>query len=384
MNLDGAEIKLVRIIKELEFLSGVDASEAARQAATPRQMEAAKKKSVAAIAKTTQSTSRDDESEARDPSYRPKRPSTLLSEEEDDDFEDVTGDEASPPATGPKKRKVIVVDGVAAAPPPKKVDVIEIEDDSADECGPRDGGRRGPKSDTRQHFRPPTATSINGEKRWAFQCHHCKSCLSVERTVDKTKSFEDERPGPRLGNLATHYNKHHKDVPAPARPFSGQSHTISASSAKIMGDFLRDGKLNPVINSTQGNFLKIFAAWIIEDDLAFTTGETQGIKRLFAFLQTRYLLPSDTTDIESKIAIQTDTWTTRAMTFTFAGSIASFIMSDWELVERVIDFHLIEDKEHEGKYAALGLAKQLANFQVLEKISRCHLWFSLSDSSLTS
>ena len=56
------------------------------------------------------------------------------------------------------------------------------------------------------------------------------------------------------------------------------------------------------------------------------------------------------------------------MTFTFAGTIASWITSEWELVERVIDFHVIEDKEHEGEYAALGLAKQLANFQVLEKI----------------
>lgn len=62
-----------------------------------------------------------------------------------------------------------------------------------------------------------------------------------------------------------------------------------------MGEFLQAGKLNPVINSTQSNFLKIFAAWIVEDDLAFTTGETEGIKRLFAFMQSRYLLPSDTT-----------------------------------------------------------------------------------------
>jgi hypothetical protein len=74
----------------------------------------------------------------------------------------------------------------------------------------------------------------------------------------------------------------------------GETRSNSASSAKIMGDFLIEGKLNPAINSTQGNFLKIFAAWIIEDDLPFTTGETPGIERLFAFLRTRYHLPSDT------------------------------------------------------------------------------------------
>ncbi|KAJ6612081.1 hypothetical protein B0H10DRAFT_1711809, partial [Mycena sp. CBHHK59/15] len=105
------------------------------------------------------------------------------------------------------------------------------------------------------------------------------------------------------------------------------------------------------------------AAWIIEDDLPFTTGETPGIRRLFAFLQTRYILPSDTTvrntlaamyidmynlDVKSKIAVATDTLTMRSMPYTFAGTIASWITSDWELVERVLDFHPIEDKEHEG------------------------------------
>ncbi|KAJ7753923.1 hypothetical protein DFH07DRAFT_773938 [Mycena maculata] len=49
-------------------------------------------------------------------------------------------------------------------------------------------------------------------------------------------------------------------------------------------------------------------------------------------------------------------------------TIPSWITSDWELVERVIDFHAIADEEHEGKYAGLGLAKQLAELQVIEKI----------------
>jgi hypothetical protein len=35
----------------------------------------------------------------------------------------------------------------------------------------------------------------------------------------------------------------------------------------------------------------------------------------------------------------------------------------------VLDFHPIEDKEHEGEYAALGLAKQLNDFKALEKMS---------------
>ncbi|KAJ6549532.1 hypothetical protein DFH09DRAFT_1320008 [Mycena vulgaris] len=42
--------------------------------------------------------------------------------------------------------------------------------------------------------------------------------------------------------------------------------------------------------------------------------------------------------------------------------------SDWQLIERVLDFHTIEDKEHEGKYAAIGLAKRLAELDPPEKI----------------
>ncbi|KAF8212594.1 hypothetical protein K438DRAFT_2167282, partial [Mycena galopus ATCC 62051] len=37
------------------------------------------------------------------------------------------------------------------------------------------------------------------------------------------------------------------------------------------------------------------AAWIIEDDLAFTTGETPGIRRVFDYIGSRFGLPSDTT-----------------------------------------------------------------------------------------
>jgi hypothetical protein len=123
---------------------------------------------------------------------------------------------------------------------------------------------------------------------------YCRS-VTFKRKVDKTQLFGDEKPAPALGNLATHYKDHHQGVPVPADVPSGESRGISATSAKIMADFLVDGKLNPAINSSQKNFYKIFAAWIIEDDLPFTTGETPGIQRLFAFLRARFLLPSDTT-----------------------------------------------------------------------------------------
>jgi hypothetical protein len=73
--------------------------------------------------------------------------------------------------------------------------------------------------------------------------------------------------------------------------------------------------------------------------------------------------------VKSKIAVSTDTWTTRSMMFTFAGTIGSWITEDWELVERVLDFHPIEDKEHQGAYAAIGMGTRLSELDVLEKIS---------------
>lgn len=54
--------------------------------------------------------------------------------------------------------------------------------------------------------------------------------------------------------------------------------------------------------------------------------------------------------MKSKIAYSTDNWTTKQMVFTFAGTMASFINDEWEICERLVDFHHIEDKEHEGIY----------------------------------
>ena len=70
---------------------------------------------------------------------------------------------------------------------------------------------------------------------------------------------------------------------------------FTAASAKLMADYIEEGKLNPKIEPTRSAFLKIFAAWILEDDLPFTTGETPGIGRLFKFMGCKYTLPSDTT-----------------------------------------------------------------------------------------
>jgi hypothetical protein len=62
-----------------------------------------------------------------------------------------------------------------------------------------------------------------------------------------------------------------------------------------MEAYLLEGKLNPKIEPTRAGFLKLFAGWLLEEDLPFTTGEAPGLKRLFAYLDVKYQLPSDTT-----------------------------------------------------------------------------------------
>lgn len=61
-----------------------------------------------------------------------------------------------------------------------------------------------------------------------------------------------------------------------------------------MEDFLLEGKLNPKLEPTRSGFLKIFSAWLLEQDLPFNTGEAPGLHRLFKYLEIRFLLPTDT------------------------------------------------------------------------------------------
>ncbi|KAF8234642.1 hypothetical protein L208DRAFT_1260626 [Tricholoma matsutake] len=118
-----------------------------------------------------------------------------------------------------------------------------------------------------------------------------------------------------------------------------------------MEDFLKDGVLNPALIPMQKGFHHVFAVWILEDDLAFTMGKTNGTHCLFCYMQSWFTLPSDTTvhntlhtifldlynvmrkeisvccfptnyelpltvsiqNVKSKIACSTDIWTTRSM-----------------------------------------------------------------------
>lgn len=70
---------------------------------------------------------------------------------------------------------------------------------------------------------------------------------------------------------------------------------MTIASARLMQKYLEDGKLNPKHEPTRKGFLRLFAAWILEEDLPFVTGEAPGLHRLFEYLQVRFELPTDTT-----------------------------------------------------------------------------------------
>jgi len=118
------------------------------------------------------------------------------------------------------------------------------------------------------------------------------------RTVEPPQTFDDEAQQPFLGNLSTHLRKKHPnrgDPPSDLPSQPGDSRGISVATAKIMEEFLKDGDLNPRMVRSQKNFYRVFAAWIIQDDLPFTTGEMPGIARLFKFMESQWKLPTDTT-----------------------------------------------------------------------------------------
>jgi hypothetical protein len=178
-------------------------------------------------------------------------------------------------------------------------------------------------------------------------------------------------------------------------------------SVNLMEAYLKEGELNPEIVATYKRFLRIFAAWIFDESLLWTTGEAPTLQILFKYLKVTYPLPSDTTvrnqlvhifaelhgkvvceflvrtfskcvpvhiisiysqAIKSKIAYATDTWTTPQMVYTFACTIGCFINEDWEIIERVVNFKPLEDKEHQGLYGGKAFTDSASKIGSLHKI----------------
>jgi len=123
------------------------------------------------------------------------------------------------------------------------------------------------------------------------------SCVTVPHTEGK-ESFDVESPKPPLGNCATHICKKHPNAESDAAKVMTNNGTLvgmPAASVKLMADFLKEGKLNPEHVPMQKGFLKVFAAWVTEDDLPFTTSESPGLQRVFEYLKIRFMLPTNTT-----------------------------------------------------------------------------------------
>ncbi len=66
------------------------------------------------------------------------------------------------------------------------------------------------------------------------------------------------------------------------------------SSRKLMEDYLKRGELNPDIEPTSKGFRRLFAAWILDESLPWTTGEAPSLKLLFQYLKVKFMLPVDT------------------------------------------------------------------------------------------
>lgn len=127
------------------------------------------------------------------------------------------------------------------------------------------------------------------------------SVRRVERTLTgDNPMFENEPRWPSLGNLSTHTASAHPDalnasVPPKSDAAASKDTGFTAASKTLMEEYLKNGALNPALEPTQIGFQRLFAAWLFEDDLPFTTGESPGLARLFKYLKVNVLLPSDTT-----------------------------------------------------------------------------------------
>jgi hypothetical protein len=87
--------------------------------------------------------------------------------------------------------------------------------------------------------------------------------------------FDDEPQLPALNNLASHTKKCPKKAKHDAKTSSEPEETEFnyRQSVEIMANFLKNGKLNPAIVPSQAGFNRMFAAWVFDEGLTWTTGE---------------------------------------------------------------------------------------------------------------
>lgn len=127
----------------------------------------------------------------------------------------------------------------------------------------------------------------------------------VKRAVTgKDITFEDETTLPKLNNLASHLlsaacKKKQEEKDGYLNDGDDEKADVDALnlkySAKLMASYLAEGELNPAVVATQKGFYRMFAAWILDESLPWTTGEAPSLAMLFRYLKVQFQLPTDTT-----------------------------------------------------------------------------------------
>ena len=56
------------------------------------------------------------------------------------------------------------------------------------------------------------------------------------------------------------------------------------------------------------------------------------------------------------------------MVYTFSGTVRCFINEDWELIERIINFKPLVEKEHQGLYGGRAFVDGMCKISSLDKI----------------
>ena len=111
-----------------------------------------------------------------------------------------------------------------------------------------------------------------------------KESINTNGSIHELRYKNKPQP-PQLGNLATHTKEHaglierreaetkgKKGQDSEERDVGGSHTGFMLASAKLMEKYVQDGLLNPRVEPTQPGFTRLFSAWLIEQDLAFTTG----------------------------------------------------------------------------------------------------------------
>lgn len=109
-------------------------------------------------------------------------------------------------------------------------------------------------------------------------------------------SFDDEPSLPKLNNLATHVTECKKRGEAETTVVTEPSANLNLKrSADMMAAYLKRGELNPQVIPSQTGFLRLFAAFVLDESLPWTIGEAPSLHLLFKYLKISFTLPADST-----------------------------------------------------------------------------------------